>query len=173
MSTTLLIAQYRGRSLASKVIQWQTWSQISHSSLVQVPATFPLLCADDLRVLLAACPVIEAWKGSVRLHHGLSDGHTPATPVILYRVDGPLDATAAWDFAAQRIGAPYDYRGVLGFGSRRSRAHSDSRWFCSELVFAALAAGGCRLLSRINAYQVSPAKIDISPLLHPVCRTTT
>lgn len=170
---TLLVAQYEGRSIPSKVIQWQTWSPISHSSLVRVPLGFSDMLYFEQTEALASAPVIEAWRGKVRLHQGLADGHKPGTLLRLYSIAAPLDAAVAWDFALGQVGKPYDRRGVMGFASRRHRAQSDHRWFCSELVFASLQAGGCNLLARINAYQVSPAKIDISTLLDFVLITET
>jgi hypothetical protein len=43
----------------------------------------------------------------------------------------------------------------------------NARWFCSELVFAALAHAGVHLFARIEPWAVSPGLLAISPLLSP------
>lgn len=51
------------------------------------------------------------------------------------------DDAAAYQFAIDQVGKPYDWRGVIGLGLRREW-DDPADWFCSELVEAAAAAGG-------------------------------
>lgn len=60
----------------------------------------------------------------------------------------------AMDFARQQVGKGYDYLGAFGV-PWRSPWHHPGRWYCSELVEAALAHGG-RLRWRLEARGVSP-----------------
>lgn len=51
------------------------------------------------------------------------------------------DVQAAEAFAWSQIGKPYDYLGALGM-PLRSDWQNPNKWYCSELVEAALLAGG-------------------------------
>lgn len=61
---------------------------------------------------------------------------------------------AAMQFTRSQIGKGYDYLGAFGV-PWRSPWHSEDRWYCSELVEAALQHGG-RLRWRLNKRGVSP-----------------
>lgn len=150
------IALYRGRSLLSRVIRWRTWSVYSHAAW---------LCASGT--------VIEAWtKGGVRHVANLSVAHTPGTIVDLYEITAEVDYAAAELFLKRQLGKPYDFLGILGFILRR-RCQEESRWFCSELVFSAVLAGGLRLLNTLDPWQVSPGELATSPFLTKVGTFTT
>jgi hypothetical protein len=45
------------------------------------------------------------------------------------------------------------------------RADAQAKWFCSELLFAALAAVGSAPLCRIKQWQVYPGLLAYSPML--------
>jgi hypothetical protein len=82
-------------------------------------------------------------------------------------------------FLIKQIGKPYDLKAVLQFLAVIRIVAGDSahevqearkkrgRWFCSELIVAALDHIGVRLLERIEPWQVSPGLIALSPLLPP------
>lgn len=53
------------------------------------------------------------------------------------------DESSAIAFLRGQLGRPYDWTALLGFLVRRDWAEPD-RWFCSELLEAALLAGGLR-----------------------------
>lgn len=138
---------FRGRGLISAAIRWQTRSRYSHAAL-----------------RLRDGRIVEAWQGSgVRITS--LDG--PAG-VDAYRV--PCMGARQWDdaiaYACRLVGRGYDYWSIVRFVSRRHMP-ADDRWFCSELVFCALAAAGVRLLERVEASAVSPALLAVSPLLVP------
>lgn len=62
------------------------------------------------------------------------------------------EVALAW--ARQQVGKGYDYLGAFGT-PWRSPWHVESRWYCSELVEAALANGG-RLRWRLQKRGVTP-----------------
>lgn len=86
---------------------------------------------------------------------------------------------ALQEFLLEQVGKPYDLKAVLQFlavlrllagenphdvqAARKKRG----RWFCSELVFAALRHVGIQLLERIEPWQVSPGMLALSPLIPP------
>jgi hypothetical protein len=162
----IIICQYRGKSPISLLIKAKTWSSISHSAIARVPDSFPALCPEDRLDVLTHCPIVEAWRGKVQLAHGIETLHTPGTHTSIYAVSRiGFDPAACWDFALAQVGARYDYRGVLGFVSRRDGAQHPDKWFCTEHVFTSVAEGGVELLARIPAHRVNPGMLDISPLM--------
>lgn len=68
-------------------------------------------------------------------------------------IECPNPAAAKW-FALKQVGKGYDYKAVIGVPWRSPWNH-EHRWYCSELVEAALAAGG-RLRWRLEKRGVSP-----------------
>lgn len=139
------ILLFKGRGIVSTLIRWQTRSEYSHAA-----------------ILLPDGTIIEAWQGAGVRRKIISDW----TDVDSFMVTAmtPAQWASAIDFAAQQIGKGYDYKGVIRFLSRQS-LKLDSRWFCSELVFAALERAGVAVLSRVDASEVSPAMLSLSPLL--------
>jgi len=157
------VCLYRGISLTSWAIRWRTWSVYSHASLWIDPEERE-----------SGGGEIEAWPqgaggqpGGVQRHNRLGAAHTPGTEIDLYDIQGitSLQEHAVWDFAMHQVGMRYDYHGVAGFLSRRHGANNTGKWFCSELVFAALAYAGVHLLRRIEPHQVDPGLLARSPLL--------
>lgn len=146
-STRPAVLLFKGRGLISTAIRWQTRSVYSHAALLR----------PDGRI-------IESWQGAgVRLKR-LEDWRD----VDVFDVPSmsPEQWRVALDYAALYLGSGYDYKAVLRFVSRRPAA-DDDRWFCSELVFAALQEAGVNLLERVGASQVSPGMLAWSPLLVP------
>ena len=148
--------QYRGLSLVSRLIRWQTRSIYSHTAI---------MFSDGMG--------IEAWQRP--LPHGEVAGfddpwerHTPGTQIDVFEIKPRLanrfDEEAARQFAIEQIGSHYDWRGVWRFVDRRP-AEENGKWFCSELVSAVCAAGGVQLLMRIPDSHVSPALIPLSRAL--------
>lgn len=153
-----MIALYQGRSWVSTLIKWFTWSKYSHSAWI---------CEDG--------SVIEAWitgwfRGEVRHVPSAGAQHTAQTGVDVFDVAGMSmeQRDRVERFLKLRIGDRYDFRGALGFVLRRDRMQEQRKWFCSELIFSALAAAGCAPFARIAACRVSPGLLAISPLLRPV-----
>lgn len=140
---------FRGRGLISTAIRWQTRSEYSHAALLM----------PDGRIL-------ESWQGAGVRVKEITDW------ADVDRFTVPALTETGWgkvlDFAWAQIGAGYDYTGVLRFVSRR-KSPENGRWFCSELVFAALVQTGLPILARIDAAEVSPALLALSPHL---CKET-
>lgn len=141
------ILLFKGKGVISRLIRWQTNGQYSHAAL-QLPDG----------------KIIEAWHkpAEVRVRPPLKDWSN----VDAFDVEGMT--AKQWTLAAQwaqmQIGKKYDFSGVFRFVTRW-RKEQDDKWFCSELVFAALKYAGVNLLERVQASQVSPTVLSFSPLL--------
>lgn len=136
---------FRGRGVISTLVRWQTRSIYSHAAL-----------------LLPNGQILESWQGAGVRVRSLSDW----SGVDCFRVQGMTGDQwgQALRFAYRQIGAGYDYISVARFVSRRN-APDNGRWFCSELVAAALQVAGVQLLARVDPAEVSPAMLSWSPLL--------
>jgi uncharacterized protein YycO len=147
------IALFRGRGVVSTLIRWQTRSVYSHAALV-----------------LPDGRIVEAWQGDGVRVKRLDDW----SHVDRFEVADMTDEQwiAALDFALRQVGQGYDYWAIMRFVSRRHMPDND-RWFCSELVFAALEAAGVRLFERIEAWAVSPGLLAIAPRLTGVAQGYT
>lgn len=165
----MLLLDYHGVSLVSRAIRWRTWSDSSHTAIVITEHTRSL-DAGEMPAFLRRAEMVEAWiHGGVQKRRGIHVGHTPGTEIDVYAIETPFaDVDAVQLFLTLQLGKRYDYRGVLGFMSRRDGAQRHDRWFCSELVMAAVAHGGCRLLERVPPHRVSPGQLITSPLLRPL-----
>ncbi len=138
------VLAYQGRGWVSKSIQWQTRSPWSH-----------------VGILLDNNRVVEAWhRGGVCLHDHIGSVHSPGTKVSVFSIEQEFNEAQVEDWLLEQIGKDYDFRSVARFVSRRT-APANDRWFCSELVHAALPF----LLERIKSARVSPRDIVMSPLL--------
>ncbi len=146
------ILLFQGKSWVSKAICWQTRSKYSHAALM----------LDD-------GSVIEAWHvGGVLHNKTISTVHSPGTTVKVFEVTTKVDEAGVVRFAKYQLGKKYDFGSILRFLSRRAEP-VDNKWFCSELVAAACAAGGVNLLSRVTPHShLSPRDISLSPLLRQV-----
>jgi uncharacterized protein YycO len=134
----------RHRSIGSALLRTALWSAWSHVALLNEPGN-----------------VIEA-----NARHGVRSTWFPellrqASVYQLGLVD--CDACAVWDFAREQIGKPYDWTAVFGLGLHRDWQRDDA-WFCSELVAAALLAGGADLV-RKKTGRVTPQDLYQSPLV--------
>ena len=147
------ILAYRGKSLISRLIRWQTRSPYSH-----------------IAVQLDDGSVVEAWhKGGVRHIGDPLDGHTPGTDIDVYGVYSmgcELPSVAKniiEQFLLAQVGKKYDFVSVARFVTRRL-SPADEKWFCSELAEAAFIVGGFRLLNGPASHH-SPRDTVMSPYL--------
>lgn len=160
------IAAYRGRSLISRLIRWQTGSDYSHIA-IRFTGRFNMSDGESA-IQITPGDVIEAWVGGVRLNPSLSTLHTDRTRVDVFELKTPLGRSQAEtivDFLLRQLGKGYAYRSVLRFLTREPRDVERNRWFCSELTFAAFEHAGIQLLERTPAWRVPPDWIPRSPLL--------
>lgn len=134
----LPIIYSRERSLGSIAVRAGSWwGQWGHCGLVTPQGT-----------------VIEAVAFGGVVESSLHHAQARASKWAIVEVECP-DPVAAVAFARQQLGKPYDWGGIFGMVAREPWARDD-RWFCSELVEAALAAGGRRRF-RVETHRVTPA----------------
>ncbi len=172
----IILGFYEGISALSKVIRWETRSDISHVSILQIPDN--CLRPHSREILwhrlhdaLDVCPLWEAWasEGVVR-RSGIHEGHKPGTRIHLMRLESEfnfdLDETAVTAFLDKCVqrGLKYDWWGLVRFAFRIDR-NNKNRMFCSELAHLAMMEGGVPLLRRVGAHFVAPADLYRSPLL--------
>jgi uncharacterized protein YycO len=139
------ILLFKGKSLISRLIQWQTRSPYSH-----------------VAVQLNDGRIVEAWHiGGVG--YLTEHTHTPKTEIDVFKIEGEYNILAVEKFLSAQIGKKYDFRSVFRFVSRRD-APADDRWFCSELVVTAFYMGGLDLL-RGAPSMMSPRDIAMIPRL--------
>ena len=147
------MALHRGAGLIGTAIRWQTRSQYSHASLVYAdrsgnPSNLSIE-SREFRGVRRHIITPEEWKA-----------------VDLF--DVPSMSAAMWHdaftFAHRQLGKGYDWRGVARFVTRIPATEND-RWFCSELVCAALRYAGERVLQRIDCCEVSPGLLRLSNAL--------
>lgn len=133
----------------STLIRWQSRGVYSHAAF-----------------LMRSGLIVESWQGAGVRIKDLSDWQD----IDAFTIPGMTPAQ--WDdaiaFALDQLGKGYDYLGVLRFVSRQRGSADLDRWFCSELVFAALQSVGVSPFARIEPWAVAPSLLAISPLLEPV-----
>lgn len=128
----------RDHSLGSVLVRAGSWwAQWGHCGLVTPQGT-----------------VIEARAMNGVGEASLHNVQARSSKFTIVEVDCP-DPAAAIAFARQQLGKPYDWGGIFGMVAREPWARDD-RWFCSELVEAALAAGGRRRF-RLDVTRVTPS----------------
>lgn len=143
------ILQYKGISLTSRLIRFQTRSPYSHTAVE----------LDDGRV-------VEAWRRGVHVISDFREGHTKGTEVHGYDIEGDIDSKEAEHWLMSQVGKKYDFLSVARFATRR-QAPANDRWFCSELALYAIHVGGVKLLNG-NPSAMSPRDVALSPLLRLV-----
>ena len=135
---------YRGTGPTSRLIRFQTRSPYSHAAMMMDDGT-----------------VIEArMRGGVKHVATPWTRHRKNTPVEVYAIKGDFDEEKVESFLLSQLGKKYDWLSVLRFVSRR-KAPADDRWFCSELILAALLDGGKRLLNGLSSV-LSPRDMQLS-----------
>ena len=145
---SLKVALFYGTvSRISLAIEWFTRSKYCHAAIIQSDGS-----------------LIEAIEG-VGVHR------LPALPAgdtcDLFTVCGPssLSEISVERFLGAQLGLPYANLDIVGFLTRCPEQKQAGAWFCSELVYAAIRAGGVELLARVEPFQVSPGSLAMSPYL--------
>lgn len=129
--------------IGSRVIRWATWSPFSHVDLV----------LDDGRLL-----------GATARHRVAIRDPEPVSACARFQVSAPVDVIAS---ARTKIGRPYDWSGIFGWGFRRNWQEEDD-WFCSELIAWAFQEAGCPLLRFDRSHRITPRDLLLSPMLIPI-----
>ena len=150
-----MILAYKGTSFwPSKLIRWMSWSEYSHVAW-----------------LMADGSVIEAWSPKVRQVYSPNFGHKPGTVVDMFEIPVlSIDEQANIEaFLVTKLGASYDWKSVFRFLPRIKQAKSsESKWFCSEIIFDAMKFAGIKLFREIEGYKITPGMLVTSPLLRKV-----
>lgn len=120
------------------ILRAATWSSWSHVA--------PIIDDEDDMVIDAT------FKHGVA-RRSLSQLLADASKFEIKTIECP-DPKAAFDFARDQLGKPYDTWGALGVGLHRDW-QADDAWFCSEFFEAMAAAGGNRRFVN-NANRVTP-----------------
>jgi len=146
------IAFYKGTSWFSKAIMRISRGGYSHAAVQLNDGT-----------------IVEAGvKNGVCLRKSLLDDVDINTTVDVFDVQTtPEEDEIICDFLIRQMGKGYDFWNIIGFvlySSKEGRKGYD-RWFCSELVVAAFRQAGINLLTRVDAWKISPTILSYSPLL--------
>jgi len=135
---TLTVAFCRDSSLASVIVRIFTgWASWVHCGVVVGNSVVEALISG-----VTATPLDE-WKNEYPTHE-----------LTEIECEDPRMAEA---FAVAQIGKGYDWLGCIG-APWRSSWHEDNKWYCSELVEAALMAGG-RTRFRLEKNGVTPMEV--------------
>ncbi len=153
----VVILQYRGLSIVSKMIQTVTWSRYSHSAIGNTSTGW----------------VGETWeKGGSSIEASPWANHTPNTPIDIYtlQTDTNDQHNKIWQAALHlaTIDAPYDYLSLLGFLPILRHFWQDklNAYFCSHAVAHCCRIANCLLFSQYTPlYKVSPGLLPWSPRL--------
>jgi uncharacterized protein YycO len=137
-------------SVISKAIEWETRSKYCHAA-----------------ILLRDNSLIESIEGVGVRQLSPWTGPQEGESVDHFTVTIPFDEDKIESFLRAQVGKPYATKNILGFLAKESKDLDPGKFFCSELVFAAIQAGGVDLLSRVQPYEVSPGILALSPLLVP------
>jgi len=144
------IAQYKGRSLTSKIIRFATRGEYSHTAIILTDGV-----------------VVEAWQGcnSVRVVLDLSDGHKAGTEVDIYSVPFTREQEDVFvEYIGSQIGSKYDYWGLLAFFANKAKWDRADKNFCSELFYNGCIKVGFRLFAPdVLGWQVSPSMLTRTP----------
>lgn len=119
-----IIFATRRKYIPAVLLRILTLSKFSHMAVL----------LDDNTVIEAA-----AFKGVVR---GSFENFTKIYDRVIIQ-DLPLpNEEAAINFLLEQIGKPYDWTAIFGIVFRNGKWTDLDSWFCSELVEAAVKAGG-------------------------------
>ena len=144
------IAQYKGKSFASKVIKFVTRGQYSHTAI---------MLADD--------EIYEAWQGSnsIRVIRSLSDGHSQGTPVDIYELPcTSIQEAVFYAYVLSRVGDKYSWKGLVSFYFNQSKKPFFEELFCSMYLAEACERAEIKLVQNAKPWQVSPTMVTRSPL---------
>jgi len=125
------------------------------------PASLCVGLAAGSRQFSHAITIIEGRAYEASMTHGCREGTIAElmAGIVAYRdmkVWVP-DLDAATAFAKAQSGKKYDWLGAIGIPLTYSEDWADdSRWWCSDLVFATVLAGGTRMFDPAVMKRVRP-----------------
>ena len=130
------------------------------------PLSLAIGVASGSRQFSHAIAIIEGRAYEASMTHGCRAGTVEEVMegIVVYR-DMQLwvpDIDAAREFAEAQVGKGYDWLGAVGIPFTYSQEWSDdSCWWCSDLVFAILLAGGVRLFDPDVMRRVRPIDLQM------------
>lgn len=150
-SNLVIVRLYRGTSLISNLIKWQTRGDYSHSAIIVANTLYEA----------------KEFKGTVkRMAYDDSD-KVDYEDFIVETTREQRDKLV--EFLEKQLGKGYDYWAAFAFITRsKADRKATNQWICSELSFAAIKDIGIELLGRIESWAVSPVILSYSPKLIPV-----
>ncbi len=157
MGAGRLVSQFSTEAgLGSAAIRYLSDSSVSHVDLV---------IEEDRN--LGGVTLKKGWLLGARLHGGVQQRppeYAKFTRTVRMAVEVP-DVDAAYAFAARQIGKPYNKRAIVNFFLHRKRAFTPEQpaWFCDELNYQIVAAGGLLLLGTENPLNLTPQEELLSP----------
>ena len=166
-SLAVFVLLYKKTGIVASLIRWQTRGPDSHAAIVVVNVGVdsgrwynPVLWEADAGKKTGPRQLEPAdfKKGVVWYSPGEYEKKT-------------VEGMEAW--LDTQNGKPYDYSMIVRFVTRQDEARGSSgKWFCSELVTAALYRLGARPFNpeRCRPWMVSPNTLRLSPLLVAIDR---
>lgn len=153
MHSSPVICLHKGTSLISRLIRWHSRGEYSHASII----------LPDGRHFEA-----REFRGVLRHASFKLTNKTEQVDRFVLKVslnEQELNFLTTW--LEHQVGKPYDWPMVFGFISHSEVEGHESagKWFCSELVYAALQAIGRPLLATHEAWRIDPATLGLSPLI--------
>lgn len=147
------VCLHRGSSLVSRLIRWHSRGEYSHASIVLPDGRH-----------------FESREGKGVLCHPKFTLTNQTEQVDRFILKQPLneqELNYLTAYLEAQVGKKYDWPMVLGFLSRSEHEGHESggKWFCSELVYAALLATGRPLLATHESWRIDPATLGLSPLM--------
>ena len=145
--TNIYVGVTQGISFYSRVIKWFQWGN---------PNTHIFYMYEE--ELNKEDPVIlEAMSGYGVHKDKLSLSHTKGTPYQIYSLEVTTEQKAIIEeYLEQQLGKKYDYRGILGFASRKDTDDSN-KLFCSELIYQAFNKAAVKLFRTLRPIQIYPS----------------
>lgn len=150
----MTLAFYKGRGASlwqrvqDKAIRFATGGKYSHVELIAGTA---------LHGKIAQCLSSSGRDGGVRSKRIL------LKPESWDLIELQIDPDRPAQFIRDRIGAPYDYKGILLSQVLALGRHDESRWFCSEICAAALSIPSPQRVSPQFLFELLISG-DISPI---------
>lgn len=132
-----IIFATRRKYIPAMLLRIITLSKFSHMAVL----------LDDNTVIEAA-----AFKGVVRGSY--ENFRRQYDRIIIQDVSLP-DEEAAIKFLLEQVGKPYDWAAIFGIVFRNGKWADLDSWFCSELVAAAIKAGGLSIFKE-DASRIIP-----------------
>lgn len=136
-----------GPTIKGKVVQVFTWSKYSHVDVLT-----------EQNTTLSAYP-----DGGVD-----ERPYVPLASNVLCKIETtPEQLAQIHKYMRDRIGKPYDWGGVFGVFFKQTRWQDHDKWFCSELIAAALQSAGIQLFKKPD-FRVVPKHLARHPRVIPL-----